>query len=252
MASVIHNRSLSDYFLTAAMLVSTVFFGYAAYNRWVVSTPAAVEAPAPMPQEPLALDGAVQHGSKAAPLALLVYTDFACSACGEFAVNTIPALLTTYVDTGRLLLAFRFISNGTTRPMAYRLAEAAACADDQNGFWPMHDSLFRQGGVLSEDGIAFPILDAMLIDIATKRSLNSAQFKTCLQGETRDRIFRDAGSGLLLGVKATPTLFLGRLRDGRFIDVVKREQGALTIEALRIVLDQLYGSSATDVSGNVS
>lgn len=245
-------RSIADRALTIALLVSVSFFGFASYNRWLRPRPPTREPPAPLPLESLSLKGAVTTGSPGAPLALIVYTDFLCPACGQFATVTLPRLLADYVKPGKVLLAMRFISNGTMRPLAYKVAQAGQCAQQQNRFWPVHDDLFKRGPVLSDDQLPMARLEEILLEVARGAGLAEDLFRTCLASHSvRDNVFEDAGGGLFLGVRATPTLFIGRLRDGLYVDVTSREQGALPPEILARLLDGLQASNFND-RGNAS
>lgn len=49
-----------------------------------------------------------QLGDPNAPVVLEVFEDFQCPACLEFTENIEPALLTNYVETGKVLFIFRF------------------------------------------------------------------------------------------------------------------------------------------------
>jgi protein-disulfide isomerase len=244
MEAMKRGRYIADRALTIAVLVSVGFVGYASYYRWLRPPTPVTEPLLPVPQEPLSVDGLVTVGSAAAPLALIVYTDFLCAACGTFASQTLPRLLTEYVKPGRVLLALRFISNGATKPLAYKVAQAGRCAHEQGRFWPVHDDLFKRGPILSDDQLGLTRLEEILLDVARAAELTEDEFRTCLASPTvRQTVFQDAGSGLFLGVRATPSLFIGRLRDGRLVEVTSRVQGAMTPDALGDLLDDLQASS---------
>ena len=104
------------------------------------------------PKDPLPLEGAAIRGNRSATVAIVEYSDFKCPACGQFATGTLPAIERRYVDTGKVLLAFRQYPMDR-RPLAQKAAEAAICAGDQGKFWEMHDQLFAHQGRLEETSL---------------------------------------------------------------------------------------------------
>jgi protein-disulfide isomerase len=85
--------------------------------------------------------------------------------------------------------------------------KAAACAQPQNGdaFWRLHDSLFDNQDKFTPDNAAQKVDDlAAQID-----SLNMRDFRDCLRRQTSlGMVLRDRQIGTLIGVKATPTMFI--------------------------------------------
>jgi protein-disulfide isomerase len=90
---------------------------------------------------------------------------------------------------------------------AQKASEAAACAQLQNGdaFWRLHDSLFDNQDKFTPDNAAQKVDDlAAQID-----SLNIRDFRDCLRRQTSlGIVLRDRQIGTLVGVKATPTMFI--------------------------------------------
>lgn len=233
-------RWIADRAASIAVVASVVFAGYVSYDRWLKPAPRVVEPPELIPQEPLSVERALTFGSPKAPVGLIAYTDFLCPACGTFAIETMPRLRAEYLDTGKVLLAVRFISNGSTRPLAYKVAQAGRCAAEQQRYWPVHDELFRRGPVLSDDHLPMPRMEALLLEVARGAGLAEDTFRACLAStRVRDDVFEDAGSAIFLGVRSTPSFLMGPLREGRLIDVTTRQHGALPPEALNPLLDAL-------------
>lgn len=77
-------------------------------------------------------------GSPTAPVVIVEWGDFQCPFCGAFARDTEPALLTQYVDAGKVRLEWR--------DFAYLGPEsvAARAAGRQGKFWAYHDALYAQ------------------------------------------------------------------------------------------------------------
>ena len=111
-------------------------------------------APAALPTEPLSVEGATLKGDMRAGVALIVYSDFECPFCSRFALDTWPSLEQKYVSTGKVRVAFRHLPIESIHRYALKASEAAACADQQAKFWPMHDVLFKNPKQLDDASLA--------------------------------------------------------------------------------------------------
>jgi len=88
-------------------------------------------------------------GDRKAEVAIVEFSDFECPYCGRHQKNTIPALVDKYVNGGKVKYVFVAYPLGF-HSHAESAAVAAACAGKQNAFWKMHDLLFENQNVLSE------------------------------------------------------------------------------------------------------
>lgn len=155
----------------------------------------------PVPKSPISVLGAPTEGQASAPVVLMVYSDFECPYCAAFAQNTLPEFRKEYVQTGRVLLAFRHLPLLSIHPEAESAATAAACAAEQSEFWPFHDSLFARGST--------PLKTA--IDSAAKAlHLNAEIYQQCLLASGQATVVRDLKTAKDLGFRVTPTLVVGR------------------------------------------
>jgi protein-disulfide isomerase len=84
------------------------------------------------------------RGSQDAPVTIVEFSDYECPFCGRFFRETLPALQTEYIDSGRVRLVYRDFPLNSHRH-AQKAAEAAKCADGQGHYWAMHDLLFERG-----------------------------------------------------------------------------------------------------------
>lgn len=83
------------------------------------------------------LNAVPQHGfalgNAHAPVTLVEYAGLRCLGCAEFANDTLPELVSRYVDSGELRLVFRPLdANGAD---SLRAAQAAAALAQQNLLW---------------------------------------------------------------------------------------------------------------------
>lgn len=87
-----------------------------------------------------------------------------------------PQLIETYVRSGRVRLVFRPVLNHGERSL--RTSEAAACAAEQQQFWPMHELLFQRQDAVSRTAVAD--LPALMRRYAEELGLDLAAFDACI------------------------------------------------------------------------
>src|SRR3990172_5625253 len=104
--------------------------------------PTAESGSVPIPPEPISIGDAPTIGAATSPGAMIVFSDFECPFCGKFARESWPSLRQAYVNTGRVIVAFRHMPLETIPPLSLRAAEAANCGARQGRFWQLHDQLF--------------------------------------------------------------------------------------------------------------
>jgi protein-disulfide isomerase len=151
--------------------------------------------------------GARIKGDSAAPVTIVEISDFQCPFCAQFALQTLPALDSAYVATGKV----RFIYVNLPLPShreAWRAAEAAMCAGAQDAFWPMHDRIFREQAAWSRSNEAGALFD----DYARDLGLDGEAFRRCTR---EDRVsvllIDDLMQATRIGANSTPFfIFNGR------------------------------------------
>lgn len=142
------------------------------------------------------------QGETNAPVTIIEFSDFKCGYCGLFAVETLPQIRQTYVDTGKVRFAYKNMA--VQGPESTRAAEASECAAEQGNFWGVHDAIFAdQATVRSE------LSNETLIAMAGKLNLDTAAFKTCLEsGRYKGKVSKDTLSAQSLGVRGTPSFLI--------------------------------------------
>jgi protein-disulfide isomerase len=160
-------------------------------------------------------------GDPEAPVLVVEYGDFACSACAQFALNTWPTLRSEFVQTGRVRwklvpfdLGFRNSEEG---------ARAAECAADQDLFWEMHDVLFEHRDRWVDERNP----KDELVALAGMVGAEDARFLRCYEEDTfEDRTEAANDAAKDAGVRGTPTFFVNGFQ----------VQGALPADAFRPIL----------------
>lgn len=165
------------------------------------------------------------RGNPMAPHTAVVFSDFQCPGCRAFA-----AFFETRVAPlagGRLKLVYKHFPldpdcnpalSAAVHPQACEAAgaaEAARALAGNEGFWKIHDRMFREQEALA--GGAWG-------DLAGKTGLPApAILERVGRGAYRDRILEDVALGRQLGLEQTPTVYLDgrKLEDWRRIDLWK-------------------------------
>jgi len=179
--------------------------------------------------EPLIpLDDDPVLGSPDAPVTMIEYSEYLCSFCRAFALETMPLIEEQYIDTGQVKLVFRdFPVHGEG---AVAMAMVAECAADQDNFWEMNEMLFDR----VEEWSASEELLETLMGYADELGIDTDVFYTCLQeGSTIDRIREDYQIGMQDGVSGTPTFFV----NGTLV------RGAVPFEEFQTVIEEELAKS---------
>lgn len=175
-------RGERRWLLFGSVAILALFIG--AYTLWH-----------PLPEEALGA-GRVSDdpalGPETAPVTIVEYGDFGCSACKAWhRAGILNELRTRYGDQIR----FVFRDFPVITPQSPKAAEAGQCAYDQGKFWEYHDWLYS----------AAAIDVSHLKTFAAEIGLDARKFNQCLDsgrhGLTVDRDLQDA---IARGFRGTP------------------------------------------------
>jgi protein-disulfide isomerase len=175
-----------------------------------------------------------RDGPGSARVAMIEFSDFQCPFCGRYARDVYPGLRRAYVDTGRVSYLFRHFPLNNIHRFASDAAQASECARNQNAFWPMHDMLFAHQSHFES---------VNLMRYAADLRLKSRVFKECLAGEPVQSIHNDTAEASRLGVRSTPTFFLGFVRVDGDVEIVRRISGAQSIDVFMRTIDDIVTKS---------
>lgn len=166
-------------------------------------------------------------GRADAPITLFEMSDFQCPFCRGFALETMPALDSEYVRTGKV--RFIYVNFPLTRlhENAQGAAELAVCAARQGQFWPMHDLLFRHQAQWA--GLANPL--SFFLALGDSARLDRTRLTRCVtERAAQAEVDADAASSANAGAAATPTFYVEKLL----------VSGAAPLAVFRHLLDSLY------------
>jgi protein-disulfide isomerase len=115
-------------------------------------------------------------------------------------VETEPAIIKTYVATGKVKLVYRHLLQ--LGDVSVRASEASECAADQGKFWEMRGLLYER----QRDLYDASRLDATLDAFAQELGLDTAAFGECMQSHKHlELVQADYQAAQAEGIRARPT-----------------------------------------------
>lgn len=149
----------------------------------------------------IAIDNEPSRGNAGAKVTVVEVSDYHCPFCRRQTLQTVPQLMTEYVNPGKVRYVFVDYPIAQLHPDAFKSHEAANCAGDQGKYWQMHDSLFTSA----------PARDAAQLTAQAKAlGLDMTRFDACLSGGRHATPIRDSIMRMeQLGVGGTPLTLIG-------------------------------------------
>jgi protein-disulfide isomerase len=149
-------------------------------------------------------------GPSGAPIQIVVFSDFQCPACRNYAPQ-LGELAAQYGDKIQLVFKNfpldRACNPVVDRDMHIRACEAAYAAEaalKQGKFWNYHDALFGSDLLANPD---------IFRSLAGSLGMNLQQFEQDRQDQaTKAKVRADIDLGIRVGVNATPSLYLNKRR----------------------------------------
>lgn len=168
--------------------------------------------------ERLPTDGP-SFGPANAKVTVVVFSDFECPYCRDFAKTVRDNIPKNYPTDVRVI--FEDYPIDSIHPWARTASEAAHCLADQSAaaFWAFHDWDFEHQGEI-DNWFKHPETAKNLRDqtlaIARQQNLDAAKVATCIDTHaTAKQVEESLRSGRALQVQQTPTLFInGRMIPG--------------------------------------
>ena len=166
-------------------------------------------------------------GKVDAPVKILEFADFECPACAGFSVVTEPDVRTRIINTGLANITyydFPLTMHRNTLPAS----NAAACADEQGKFWPMHDRIFQAQDEWNGEATDSP--KPFFKRYAQEVGLDVAKWESCYDARKyQKRISANFAEGLRRGVNRTPSFVIGN----------KLYEGMASYDAMKAIVDSL-------------
>ena len=129
------------------------------------------------------------------------FSNFTCSHCQTFALESEADFLKDYVDSGKVYLTYfnyQFQEDDSSKA-----AEATYCAGEQNKFWDYKKLVYQNvsfAGAFAEDSLR---------NYASKVNLNMNDFESCLQSDRQLTVIDEGRQyAQMKGINATPTFLV--------------------------------------------
>jgi len=149
-------------------------------------------------------------GVETAPVKVEEFGDYQCPACGSFFAQMEPALVSNYINPGKVY--FTFTPFSFIGPESFTAAQAAYCAMDQNKFWEYHDSIYNNQRGENQGGFN----NTILVGFAQKLGLNMDTFNTCFadgNGKYAQLVNDNVAYGNTKNIQQTPSFLV----DGKLV-----------------------------------
>lgn len=174
------------------------------------------------------------HGLDEAPIRILEFSDFGCSYCRKFHMETFDSLKADYIETGDVLWKHIPFVIGNW-PNSIPASLAAECALEQDLFDPMSELLFEEQSAWK--GVSDP--ETALRALALRVGVELTAFNTCMDNdEALLRLQHHTALAREVGVRSTPTFFVVGYTP---------IQGALPLEIWRQVMDTVLVAEAAKI-----
>lgn len=138
-------------------------------------------------------------GDEDAPITLVEFSDYECPFCQRHFTQTVPQIVSDYVNTGKVRYVFRDYPL-SFHAQAKPAAVAAECAREQKGdeaYFEMNKKLFEGGST--------GLQESNFLAYAAEMGLNESTFKTCLADPSHgEEVDADMTAGSRFGVRGTP------------------------------------------------
>jgi protein-disulfide isomerase len=151
-------------------------------------------------------------GSDSAPVEIVMYGDFECPGCGQFADLTEYDVRNNLVIPGIARYRFADFPLVSIHPTAMAAHMAAACANAQGQFWPMHDRIYHLrhewSATANRRDMGAP---KVFKRYARELKLDGDAFDKCFDTNAHEaEILASVDAGTKLGVNSTPTIIVGK------------------------------------------
>jgi protein-disulfide isomerase len=143
-------------------------------------------------------------GPENAKIKIVVFSDFECPYCREFARTLRDNIPQKYPRDVRVI--FEDFPIDSLHPWARAAAEASHCLSDGNAelFWAYHDWIFQHQGEINVGNLRDKVMG-----FAKEHNLDTAKLGTCLDTHAKKPEVEDSlHTGHQLGIEKTPTFYL--------------------------------------------
>jgi protein-disulfide isomerase len=196
-------RSLRTPVLAAGLIAAALIAGSLFFRSTDKS------ASSPVHAQPTMVDGIPQQGMVLgrpdAPVTLVEYADLQCPYCAQWEQQTLPALVSRYVLSGKVRIEFRGLA--FLGPDSERGLRAVLAAGRQGRGWQMLTGLYARQGVENSGWLT----DDMLRTVARSGGVDAARmFRDMPSAGITAEMSTLATQATRDGIHGTPSLLVGQ------------------------------------------
>jgi protein-disulfide isomerase len=173
------------------------------------------------------------RGANDAKVTIVNYDDFECPFCSRMHQTLFPEIFKAYGDRVRII--YKDYPLSEIHPWATHAAMNANCLAAQNNdaYWDFADYVHANqreinGGEKSDLKKQLANLDRLTLEQGQRHNIDLSKLQACVKAQKDDAVRASVREGNLVGVNATPTLFI----NGEKMD------GAVSPSELRAMLDR--------------
>lgn len=141
-------------------------------------------------------------GDTAAPVKIIEFGDFGCTTCADFWRDSWPRVRHELIETGRVVWWHVPVTLGYRR--GKEAANAAQCAAEQDGYWPMHELLLDT----QEEWLSAPHPKQLYTRMASEARLDVVAFSACYEENRWEERTKAATRIARRGIRGLPTFFV--------------------------------------------
>lgn len=150
-------------------------------------------------------------GDSSAKVAMIEFSDYFCPYCARFHNTTFDLVIQNYVEKGKLQYVYRDYPRSAAK-QAIEASIAANCAGEQGAYWEMQKKLYRHSPRIN---LAF------YKSTAKEFGLDAKKYEACMESDRqRKRVKSDFGYGGTLGIRGTPTFYIGRVKGNKITGAI--------------------------------
>ncbi len=143
-----------------------------------------------------------------AKVGIIEFGDFQCPFCKEFYNSTQAEIISTYVNTGKAVFAFRDYPLESVHPLAMNMAIEGRCFGEQGKFWQFDNIMYTTNQDTNTPSV--------VLGYAKELGLNINKYQSCVASDQyQTQIQNDINAGNAIGIQGTPTIVIGKLVNGK-------------------------------------
>lgn len=181
-------------------------------------------------------DDVTAQGAVDAPVVIVEFADYRCPFCGVFDRDTLPTIVTDYIDKGTVRFEWRDLP--VFGEQSIGAAVAARAAGEQGMFWEYHTALFAAAPERGHPELP----DEKLIEFARQVGVPDIErfTKDLASPELTERVRADYVEGTNIGIASTPIFLVNETPIA----------GAQPLDAFLTVIDEELAKAGREATVN--